>query len=138
MPTPSIAQIITDASNIESEAERVAFLQQNDNTTLRKILQLGLDKNVRWDLPEGAPPFKRSQYVDIEGRLYQEMRSLYLYLEGGNPALNKVKREFLFIGLLESLDPRDADLLIAVKDKKLPKTINKKVVNKAFPGLIDE
>lgn len=138
MPTPCIAQIITDAAKIDDENDRVAFLQKNDNPTLREILRLGLSKSVEWDLPEGAPPFKKSPYIDIEGRLYQEMRTMYLYLKGGNPDLNKVKREFLFIGLLESLDPRDADLLIDVKDKKLPKTLNKKVVNQAFPGLIDE
>lgn len=138
MPTSSIAQIITDASNIADEKERISFLQSNDNTTLRQILRLGLDPEVEWDLPEGAPSYKKCSYIDIEGRLYQEMRTLYLYLKGGNPALNKVKREFLFIGLLESLDPRDAELLIAVKDKKLPKTISKKVVSKAFPELFNE
>lgn len=138
MPTNSLGQIITDAAGITDKEERVNFLRKNDTPALRQILELGLNPQIRWDLPEGAPPFKRCDLLDVEGRLYGEMRTMYIYLEGGNPALNKVKREMLYIGLLESIDPRDADLLIMIKDKKLPKSINAKVVNEAFPGLINE
>ena len=138
MPTNSLGQIITDAAAITDKEERVNFLRKNDTPALRQILELGLNPHIRWDLPEGAPPFKRCDLLDVEGRLYGEMRTMYIYLEGGNPALNKVKREMLYIGLLESIDPRDADLLIMIKDKKLPKSINAKVVNEAFPGLINE
>jgi hypothetical protein len=41
----------------------------------------------------------------------------------------------LFIGLLESLHPKDANLLIAVKDKKV-EGLNAATINEAFPGLI--
>jgi hypothetical protein len=61
-----------------------------------------------------------------------------MYLLGNKPELTRIKRESLFIGLLESIDRRDAELLIRVKDQKLPRTISTKVVNKAFPGLINE
>jgi hypothetical protein len=44
----------------------------------------------------------------------------------------------LFINMLESLHPKDAELIIAAKDKKLPKGITKKVVNLAFPRLIED
>jgi len=58
-----------------------------------------------------------------------------MYLLGNNPELGKVKREMLFIGLLESLHPKDAELLIAVKDRNIT-AIDEEVVNLAFPGLI--
>ena len=61
-----------------------------------------------------------------------------MYLLGNKPELTRLKRESLFIGLLESIDKRDAELLIKVKDQKLPRTISTKVVNLAFPGLINE
>jgi hypothetical protein len=41
----------------------------------------------------------------------------------------------LFIGLLETMYPKDAQLLIAVKDRKVT-GIDAEVVNLAFPGLI--
>jgi len=88
-------------------------------------------------LPEGAPPYKPCEFLDQEGRLYTEARKLYLFIEGGNPNLNKVKREMLFIQLIESLDQRDAELLIAIKDKMLPyKNITEKIVRAAFPDLL--
>ena len=49
--------------------------------------------------------------------------------------MTPLKRETLFIGLLESIDPEDAKVLLAAKDKKL-KGITAAIVNEAFPGLI--
>jgi hypothetical protein len=134
----AIAQIIENASNIESIEDRALYLRDHDSEQLRYILELALTPGVKWEIPEGAPPYKPCEYVDVEGRLYQEARTLYMYLLGNKPELTRIKRESLFIGLLESIDRRDAELLIRVKDQKLPRTISTKVVNKAFPGLINE
>jgi hypothetical protein len=70
--------------------------------------------------------------------LYTEIRRLYLFVEGGNPNLSKLRREMLYIQLLESVDPNDAKLLNYVKDKKLPfRGITAKIVNQAFPNLLN-
>jgi len=54
-----------------------------------------------------------------------------------NSKLPQLKKEVLFVGVLESLDPQDAKLLLAVKDKKMPyKGITKKLVAETFPNLI--
>ena len=68
--------------------------------------------------------------------LYTEARRLYLFIEGGNPNLTQLKRESMFVDLLQSINPEDAKLLISIKDKKLPyKGLSSKTVLKAFPGL---
>ena len=60
-------------------------------------------------------------------------------MEGGNPNLKPLRREFLFIQLLESIDSEDAKLLLSVKDKKLPfKGITEKIVRQAFPDLLPQ
>ena len=138
MPKLAIAQIIEAATNIESVEDRAQYLRDNESEQLKYILELALTPGVAWEIPEGAPPYKPCEYIDVEGRLYQEARTLYIYLLGNKPELTRLKRESLFIGLLESIDKRDAELLIKVKDKKLPRTISAKVVNLAFPGLINE
>lgn len=130
----ALSQIIKNAAEIKAVPERVNYLRQQQSEPLKQLLKLGLS-DVEWDLPEGAPPYKTSPYLDQEGMLYHETRRLYLFLKGGNQDLNKFKREMLYIGLLESIHPQDAELLIDIKDKKLPKTISKKVVEEAFPGL---
>lgn len=134
----AIAEIIENASKIESVEDRAQYLRNNESEQLKYILELALTPGVKWEVPEGAPPYKPCDYTDIEGRLYQEARTLYIYLLGNKPELTRLKRESLFIGLLESIDKRDAELLILVKDQKLPRTISTKVVNLAFPGLINE
>lgn len=135
----SISEILKKVSESKKFEERIDLLRQYDNTTLRGILQLCYDKNIKWHLPEGTPPYKENIYLGQQGNLYKEMRKMYLFLEGGNTNLTKVKRESLFIQLLETLSPDDAKLLCSVKDKKMPyKNITVHLVNTAFPGLIPE
>ena len=133
-----ISTIIENAAALKKIEERAAYLQQHDSTALQTVLKFGLDSRIKWALPEGAPPYKPCEALDIEGMLYSEARRLYLFVEGGNDGLTKFRREMLFINMLESLNPKDAELIIATKDKKLPKGITKKVVNLAFPRLIDD
>jgi hypothetical protein len=135
MATLAISQIIENAAKLKTAEKKANYLREHDTDTLRYILELAFYPGVTWQLPEGAPPYRPTSYLDQEGRLYQEARTLPMYLTGNNPELGKVKREMLFISLLESLFPKDAELLIAIKDKKVT-GIDVEVVNLAFPGLI--
>ena len=135
----SLSEILTKADQEKAQADKIAVLQSMDSPALRRILQLTFAPEARWLLPKGAPPYKPLDLPDAEGRLYSEIRRLYLFLEGGNPNLKDWRREFLFVQLLESIDANDADLLVHMKDGKLPqKTITRKIVDQAFPGLLPE
>jgi hypothetical protein len=133
----SVSEILKKASSLKDDNARALWLRQNDSNALRSVLTGVYDPNIVWLLPEGAPPYKPNDLVDQQHRLYTECRKFYLFIEGGNPNLKQVRREALFIELLESLDPEDAKLMLAVKDKHLPYPgVTKEVVNLAFPGLI--
>jgi hypothetical protein len=135
----ALFQVLQQASEQSGTAGKAQFLQQHDSGPLRMILKYALDPNITWDLPEGEPPYKPCPHPGQETRLLTEARRLYLFLEGGNPNLKKIRREALYIELLESIHPDDAKLMVAIKDKKIPyKGITAKVVNEAFPGLIEE
>jgi hypothetical protein len=134
-----ISEIIKLASEQKTVQEKVNTLHQHNNTVLQMILKYTYCPSIKFNLPQGAPPYKENVFDDCQPMLYQEARRLYLFLEGGNKDLSQLKREQLFIGLLESLDKEDAKLLCSMKDKKSPfKGINIKVVKEAFPGLIEE
>jgi hypothetical protein len=133
--TQAISEILDAVKKAVTLEDKVNILRQNDSDALRYILELAFHPNVGWQLPEGAPPYKPSEVLDTEGRLYHETRTIPLYLSGNRPEITKVKREMLFISLLESLYPKDAELLIAVKDKKV-EGLTLDTVNTAFPGLI--
>jgi hypothetical protein len=135
----SLSSILKTCSEGKTVNDKVALLQQLATEPVLIILKYAFDPNIKFLLPEGAPPYKPCDFLDQESRLYSELRRLYLFVEGGNPSLTKVKREFLFIQLLESIDKQDAELLCAVKDKKLPyKGMTAAVVKKAFPGLLPD
>jgi len=134
-----ISEILELASKKETKEEKIEVLRKYDGVTLRTILQGAFDPGIEWDLPEGAPPYKPCDFLDQQGRLYQETRRLWIFLKGRRPDIKPVKKEQLFIGLIESLDKDDAKLLLAIKDKKMPyKGITYKLVQEAFPGLLPE
>lgn len=132
-----IAEILKKVSESKTKEEKIEVFRKNDSPTIRHILKLALDPNIKWALPEGDPPYKPCQFLDQHSMLYQEARRLYLFIEGGNDNLKPIKRESLFITLLESVDPEDAKVLLAAKSKKLPhKGITVNLINEAYPGLI--
>jgi hypothetical protein len=130
----SISEILKEVSEAKKE-KKVELLRQNDSQPMRAILAHALDPSIKWMLPEGAPPYKPNEALDQHNRLYQEARKLYIFCDP-NLSLPKVKREALFIELLESIDPEDAKLILAAKEKKIPyKGITSKLVQEAFPDL---
>lgn len=135
----SISEILQKASSISKTQDRIEFLRQNYSKPLGTIVKYALDPNVEFDLPEGAPPYKKNDLTGQETRLYSEVRKLYLFLKGCPKNINKIRREALFIEMLENVDPKDAELLLAMKDKKIPyKGFTVKFVKEAFPGLLEE
>ena len=133
-----LAEILKKASDFEKKQEKIEWLYRNDSPALRAILKYAYDPKVKFILPDGAPPYKQNQLPDLQSVLYSELRKLYLFIEGGNPNLKQTRREYLFIQLLENLDKEDAELIVAVKDKKIPyKGITKKFVEEVYPGLLE-
>jgi hypothetical protein len=70
--------------------------------------------------------------------LRRESKHFYHFLRGGNNGLTSIRRETMFINLLEGLHPLEAEVLCLVKDKKLSDKykITKDVVSEAFPQII--
>lgn len=136
----ALSEILSNAAQIVDTKERADYLKEHNSQTLRNILQYGLDTRVKWLLPEGPIEYKPNKdYPDLHGMLYSRARTLYLFMDGDTPTqknMTQEKRLKLFRELLESVLPQDAEMLMLLKDKALWKTINKNVVNRAFPGLI--
>ena len=138
----SISEIINQCSKFKTADEKVEWLKKNDSQPLRQILQVTYDKdNVEWLVPDTPPPWTKNEYEDeAKALLYKEARRLKIFLKGGGyDNLDQVKRESLFISLLEDIDNDDADLLANYSISQKPfKGLQKKTINKAFPGLIKE
>ena len=70
--------------------------------------------------------------------LRREWTKLYNFIKGGNDSLNGLRRETMFIQILEGLHPLDAEILCLVKDKKLydKYKITKANVTEAYPDIV--
>lgn len=136
MSRKPISWILDFTSKLPNEEEQIKCLQANQNTAILTILKFCFDPNIKWLLPEGDAPYKPCEYPNVDNMLYSEARRLYLFIEGGNNNLTTLKRESMFVDLLQSINPEDAKLLVSIKDKKLPyKGLSPKTILKAFPGL---
>ena len=76
---------------------------------------------------------------DTQGHttIRREARNFYRFVKGGQDGLSTVRRETMFINILEGLHPLEAEILILVKDKKLTDKykITKEIVSEAFPDI---
>jgi hypothetical protein len=141
MATKGIGEVIAETAKITSVEDRVKNLQENSSAALKMVLGYCYDPNIIWLLPETNPPFKPLEKAhDVQGRMFSEAQKLHYYVEnqGRKDKVPQHRREQMFIQLLESVDPDDAELLLNIKTKKMPskwKGVSKNVVKKAFPGI---
>lgn len=83
------------------------------------LFKHAFEPDQKFLLPEGEPPFRQDAAPDGMNpvQLRQELRRFYVFLRKD---LATVRRETLFIQLLENIHPSEAKLLCAIKDQKLP------------------
>lgn len=135
MKKPVLSHALTAAGELKNPKEKVEALQRLADPAVVSLLRLAIDPDVTWELPEGEPPFKPSEFAEAN-MLYAEIRRMYLFIKGGHATLKPLRREQLFIEILESVHPDDAKLLCLIKDKKLPPGLTPAVLKKAFPNII--
>lgn len=73
----------------------------------------------------------------IRSSIMKEWTKFYNFIKGGNDGLSSLKRESMFINILETLHPKDAEILVLVKDKQLETKyrISKDIVQSAYPDI---
>ena len=135
--SPLYSEILDKLGKIKSKKDKVAHLKKYNDSSLRMVIKSSFDPKIKWLLPEGDVPYKQNEAPEgtEHGNLSYESRKLYHYIEGGNPQISQNKRESMFIQLLESLHPDEADILVAAKDGILHrkyKGLSENVVKEAF------
>ena len=77
---------------------------------------------------------------DKEGHttIRREAKHFYRFVKGGDDAMNAIRRETMFINILEGLHPLEAEIVVLVKDGKLEDRykVSKDVVSTAFPDIV--
>ena len=135
-----ISEILRKVSNAKTKKEKVELLQKHNTPALRQLLIWNFDESVISMVPEGQVPYTPNDAPTgtDHTRLEQEYRGFYRFVKGGADKLPSLKRESLFVQLLEGLSAEEAELLCLVKDGSLTskyKRITKAVVSEAFPQI---
>ena len=68
----------------------------------------------------------------------RESKHFYRFVKGGDDRLNQIRRETMFINILEGLHPLEAEIVVLVKDGKLESkyNISKEIVSTAYPDIV--
>ena len=165
---PFVHEVLELASSQRAGAKKVEALQRYEDDAVKVVLKWNFDNNIVSVLPEGEVPYaeEEDQLVysgslsenlrreaaggdsataqDMDGRgrttLRREWKNLYHYVKGGNDGLTKTRREMMFINLLKGLHPKEAEILILIKDGRLEDKykISKKNVKDAYPAMTAE
>ena len=132
-----ISEIFTKINNAKDKPKKIQVLRQYDTPGMRMILKGAFDPKIEWDLPEGTPPYIANEAPAGTEHTFLEVEAkrLYNFAKGGNDQLNKIRKETLFIQMLEGLHASEAKVLIDVKNKSLNKTykgLTSDMVKEAF------
>ena len=138
MTTRSLAEIVADARALSTIAEKAQFLKANNSKELRNILILMYDRRFTFDLPTTPPQYRPSVVNEYHGLLYREARKLSYFVnemkDGEN--IDRVRKESLFIQMLESVDKDDALLLLQMLAKEPYPDLPVEAIHEAFGPII--
>ena len=164
-PNPFTFEVLSLASKQRSNAKKVEVLRKYEHNSIKAIFIWNYDDSSISLLPPGEVPYSSlkdeqnssgtlstkigQQTTTMQFNntvnankgfttLRRELTKLYNFVKGGNDKLNGLRRETMFIQILEGLHPLDAEILCLVKDKKLydKYKITKENVSEAYPDIV--
>lgn len=134
-----VTEILQKVSSAKTKKEKVDILQEYNNNGLRAVLIINFDESLKFLLPEGDVPFTANDAPagTDHTRIDHEYRGLYRYFKGGDSSIKSMKREQLFVQLLEGLYKDEAEMLVLAcnKDLQAKYRVTKAVVQEAFPSI---
>ena len=134
-------EFFEDVCNIEDRDKRIVFVKENAFKQAKTILQLCYNDKIKLDLPIGKPPYRPCPEGRTPSSLANAFKPIGMTVKGNK--VRRLKKEKVFIGILESIHEDDANLLVAAKDgnittfqKKKYSKITKSLVEAALPELL--
>jgi hypothetical protein len=155
-PNKPVMELITERVNLTKNADVYEILCQADivaqedvdkaanglrvfnesNGAVQRVCQWYFDSNINSTLPEGPTPFNKNEAPasDLtETQLRFEFKKFRYFVKEEVP---QVRRETMWIELLEGIPSKEAEMIDLVKDGKWPfKNVTVDIVKSAFPEL---
>ncbi len=143
MPEFNVRETLEEVAKAKTREDKREVLKKRENLATKILLQLNYHPDAKWLLPPGAPPYEPAKQGDMTSNSFHyEVKKLDYYTDPSPHPLSELpmlRREAMFVGLLERLDPQDAEMMIAIKDKKLSyKGLTYKLVKDTWPDLLPD
>ena len=164
---PFIFEVLELVSKQRSNVKKVEVLKTYGDAPLKTVLIWNFDETVISLLPQGDVPYASTgEQTSYSGTLSskvndavfkmnelgsnslgsmdqgkssirKEYQMFFNFVKGGNNGLSSLRRETMFINILQGLHPKEAELLCLVKDKKLTDKykITFENVKESFPDI---
>lgn len=140
----NIYEILDEFKAAGSKKEKIDVLAKNWNPTLKLVLQLAYHPDIKWTVEGKYPP--KYKVPDTKpgisfSNLTNELRRIYIFRQDHPTAqsLTEKRRTELFLIMLESLEPREADIIIGILNKDLGvKGLNHKFLKDNIPNIFSE
>ena len=164
---PFAYEVFDAASKQRTKAKKIEVLQRYPHDSIMPVLIWIFDETVISVLPPGEVPYATNREDNSmtgtlsdkindavskmnemgsnslgsqdqgKASIRKEYTKFYNFIKGGNDSLSNLRRETMFINILEGLHPLEAEILVLVKDKRLTDKykITKEIVSAAYPQI---
>jgi len=164
---PFAFEVLDAASKQRTKAKKIEVLQRYAHDSIMALMIWNFDETAISVLPPGEVPYGNTRednnvtgtlsdkINDAVGKMAEmgsnslgsqdqgqasirkEYTKFYNFIKGGNDSLSNLRRETMFINILEGLHPLEAEILVLVKDKRLTDKykITKEIVSAAYPQI---
>lgn len=136
-----VFEILEEFNKATNKQQRMAVLEKYSNVqAFMDVLRGTFDNVIQFNLPPGEPPYTPNKPESTPSTLLKRYRDFAYFVKGGSgDRMPAFKRENLFISCLESIHPKDAQVVLSMVAKKPPvKFLTKKLVQEVFPKLIKD
>ena len=136
---PFVFEVLELVCSQKTKEKKIEILKEYEDPSLKAIFIWNYDDSVQSAIPDGPVPYTQNE-VPVgtdHTSLRREYRNLYHFIKGGNDKLSSLRRETMFIQMLEGLHPQEAEIISLVKDKQLETKykIGFDVIKQAYPDI---
>jgi len=132
-----VDEIFDLVDKAKSRKDKIEVLKKYNNRAIRDVLKGAFDSSIEFNLPEGAPPYTPGSEISYPSSLMKQTKKFHYFVRKADTRVAQAKVEMIFIKILESIHPKEAEILVLMKDKNLDgkyKGLTKKLVQDVFPG----
>lgn len=131
---------ILGQANLVEEVDKQAHglkVYNDRNGAVSKVLKWVFDENINSTLPDGPTPYgsNQSPATDLTETSLRFEHKLFKYFV--TEELPQLKREQMWVGMLEGIPAKEAEMMDLIHQGKFPfKNISEEAVKMAFPELL--